>query len=311
MKKTNHLIPSIIFLFYIFLLLTAFLFTTSCSYLPRPKPALGPASQDELVGSKAVPVPALEDEPNYSAASKELYSKAAKANIYKEDKAVLAVDKALKIPGQSGRLREKSVEVVAAPVPKPKTAILKSTKAKKYKEYEVVLAVDKALKIPGQPGRLRVWIGIPNYKPNFPINMIEGHGTLPSEGSTAKITPNAPAFKVDPKESACVKIYPTGSEVGFTLTPIEAGTFDVGAEVSLYDSDDCSGTPIPRGTTWLQVKVVVDYVEGIKVHTKKFLEVFWEKLLQFWGELLVLLFAVILFLIRKKLKKWIGFGKDY
>jgi hypothetical protein len=79
----------------------------------------------------------------------------------------------------------------------------------------------------------------------------------------------------------------------------------------LYDSDDCSGTPIPRGTTWLQVKVVVDYVEGIKKHTKKFLEVFWEKLLQFWGELLVLLFAVILFLIRKKLKKWIGFGKDY
>jgi len=253
MKKTNRFMPSVIFLFYIFLLLSALLFTVSCTY-----------KEARLTGG-------------YLSAGKYL-----------------------------------SVPVAAAPEPKPepKTAISKSTKAKKYREYNVTLGADAVIKIPGPPGLLRVCIGIPDCKPNFPKQMTKVSSTLPALGATAKITPVAPAFKVEPKESVCVKIHPTGAEVGFTLTPKEPGTFDVGADVGLYDSDNCSGTVIPKGTTWLQVQVVVDHVKERKEHTDKFWEVFWEKLLQFWGELLVLLFAVILFLIRKKLKKWIGFGKD-
>jgi len=200
-------------------------------------------------------------------------------------------------------------EVMAAPEPKPalKTAISEARKTKKYKEkykeFKAVLGADPIITMPGPPGRLKVWIGIPAYNPNFPKVMKQVVSPLPAVGTTARVTPLAPAFKVEPKESICMKIDPTGSEVSFTLTPTRGGTFDVGADVCLYDSINCSGAPIPKGTTILQVQVVVR-------HILTFYEVFWETLLKFWGELLALLFAVMIFLIRKQLKRWIGFGKD-
>lgn len=177
--------------------------------------------------------------------------------------------------------------------------------SEKYKEYKAVLAADPTIIVPGPPGRLRVWIGIPDYEPDFPINMEQASGLLPALGSQAKITPYAPAFKIEPKNGGCIRIDPSGSEIGFSLTPLreEDGTFDVGADVQLYDTDDCSGIPIPKATTTVQVQVVVK-------HVKKFYEVFWEMLLKFWGEFLLLLAAVILFLIRKQLKKWIGFDTE-
>jgi len=172
------------------------------------------------------------------------------------------------------------------------------------------LGADSVIKMPGPPGQLRVWIGTHEYNPYFSEDMKQKNATIHAVGTTAKVTPLAPAFKVEPKESVCIQIHPTGSVVGFTLTPIEEGTFNVGADVHLYNSNNCSGIPVPKGTATLQVQVVVDHVKVRKEHAKKFWEVFWEKLLKFWGELLVLCFAVILFLIRKRLKKWIGFGKD-
>lgn len=182
--------------------------------------------------------------------------------------------------------------------------------AEKYNEYKAIIGADPVIKIPGPPGRLRVWIGTGDYKPDFTSDIKQATGKLPAIGTTAKITPVAPAFKVEPKESICIQIHPTGSEVGFTLTPTEEGIFTVGADVYLYNSDNCSGLPVPKGMTTIQVQVVVDHVRERKEQTKKIWEIFWEKLLKFWGELLVFCFALILFLIRKQLKKWIGFGKD-
>jgi hypothetical protein len=209
----------------------------------------------------------------------------------------------------------------SAPAPKSepihKVAISRSVKAmqkyyvaEKYNEYKAVLGADPVIKIPGPPGKLKVWIGTHDYNPKFSEDMKKTTDTIHATGTTAKITPYAPAFRVEPKESVCIQIHPTGSETGFTLTPTEEGTFNVSAYVNLYTSDNCSGSPVPKGTTTLQVQVVVDQVKERKEHAKKFWEVFWEKLLKFWGEFLVLCFAGVLFLIRKQLKKWIGFGKD-
>lgn len=169
--------------------------------------------------------------------------------------------------------------------------------------YKVVLAADPSITMPGPPGRLKVWIGVPGYKPNFPGGMTEAVGTIPIEAVTAMIKPLAPAFKVDPPSSVCMKIDPTGSEVSFTLTPTRGGIFVVSADVHLFKSGDCSGIPIPKGTASLQIQVVVK-------HMTPFVDVFWDKLLAFWTEILVLVFAVILFLLRKQLRKWTGFGKE-
>ena len=185
---------------------------------------------------------------------------------------------------------------------KTKTQYEMSKSTEKYKEYKVELAADPTIKMPGSPGSLRVWIGIPDYKPSFREGMNIAQTTLPAVGATAKITPFAPAFKVDPAESSCMKIDPAGSEVGFKLIPTRGGTFDVGADVQLYDSTDCSGTPIPKATTSLKVKVIV-------IHVAPFIDAFWEWLLKFWVEFLALCSALFLFLMRKQLKRWFGFGK--
>ncbi len=177
-------------------------------------------------------------------------------------------------------------------------------------EYKVVLGVDAVMKIPGIPGALKVWIGAEDSEPKFPETMREARDTVPAVGKSARVTPLAPAFEVEPKESGCMQIHPDGSEKTFYLTPKKKGTFSVGAEVNLFNYDNCGGAPIPRATRTLKVEVVVDTGEVIGEHTKELWDVFWEKLVDFWAALLVIFFGVLLFLIRGRLKIWFGYKKD-
>ena len=173
-------------------------------------------------------------------------------------------------------------------------------------DYKVKLGADPVLRIPGPPGELKVWIGLPAYEPEYKDMNIESD-TLPAEGKTAMVTPFAPGLKVEPNKSICMKTNPKGSEVRFTLTPIESGSFKVGADVALFDSNDCSGSPIPKATTTLRVDVSVDPMKVTVKYAKELWEIFWKKLLEFWGAAVALFFAALLFLFRKKLKKWFGF----
>jgi hypothetical protein len=135
--------------------------------------------------------------------------------------------------------------------------------------------------------------------------------TLPAVGATARVEPFAPGFDVDPSESVCIKISPQGSDVRFKLIPKEKGVFNVGANVNLYDTDDCSGAPIPKAASSLQVKVVVDRGRVIAEHGKELWEVFWDKLLEFWGAVLALFFGLLLYLLRGKIKRLFGYdAKD-
>jgi hypothetical protein len=176
-----------------------------------------------------------------------------------------------------------------------------------YPEYTVVLGVDEQIGIPGFPGELRVWIGNSTFKPNFPTSMIQDETTIPGEGESAKVEPFAPAFEIDPPETQCIKIHLSGSELRFKLTPKKAGTFNVGANVFLFDSLDCSGSPIPKTAATLQVTVEVNTKEILAAKAGELWSIFWEKLLEFWAAFVVLIFGLILFLIRSKLKQWFGF----
>lgn len=179
-------------------------------------------------------------------------------------------------------------------------------KAESTADYMVKLGADPVLRIPGPPGELRVWIGLPAYEPDY-LDLKTKTDTLPAKGKTAKVTPFAPGLKVEPDTYLCMKTNPRGSEVRFKLIPVESGTFKVGADVALFDSDDCSGAPIPKATTTLQVDVSVDRMKLTVKYMTELWEVFWSKLLKFWGEALALFFAALLFLFRKKLKKWFGY----
>lgn len=182
--------------------------------------------------------------------------------------------------------------------------------AAKLDEYKVVLGADPLIKMPGVPGELRVWIGSSSVDPNLPGHMTKATGTLPAIGETAKVTPFAPAFDIEPIESICMGIDRTGSAVRFRLRPTRVGTFNVGADVQLFHSSDCSGAPVPKSTETLQITVVVDKDEVLQERTKRLREILWEKFLDFWGLSVALFFALLLFLIRGRLKKWFSFKND-
>lgn len=183
------------------------------------------------------------------------------------------------------------------------------SQADKFDKYAAILGVDEHMEMPGLPGELRVWIGSPVSNPSFPARMTTGETTVPAVGETAKVEPFAPAFKIEPAESQCIKIHPSGSEVRFKLIPQKSGQFDVGANVYLFDSLDCSGSPIPKTAATLKVIVDVNKKEILVEKTKELWNIFWEQLLKFWAAFVALIFALILFLIKGKLKKWFGFNE--
>ena len=173
--------------------------------------------------------------------------------------------------------------------------------------YSVTVAANEQLTIPGPPGELRVWIGISSKAPRTQSGMVTETKELEAVGETAKIKPFALGIDVDQKESICSKIDPTGTEVRFKLIPKEEGEFTVGADVELYNSNNCSGTPVPKSAKSVTVNVSVDNNKIIEKSSSELISIAWKTLLDFWEKLLLLAFALLLFLIRKKLSKLFGF----
>jgi len=174
-------------------------------------------------------------------------------------------------------------------------------------EYRVIMGADSLIKLPGLPGELRVWIGDSSYSSNMSARMERDTANIPAVGEWATVKPFAPGFQIEPPETQCITIHPSGSEVVFELIPERSGIFEVGVTVNLYNSSTCSGSPIPKTAANLLVTVEVDRAEKIKAGLLEFWNMFWVKLLEFWGGLLALFFGLILFLIRGRLKRWFGF----
>lgn len=127
---------------------------------------------------------------------------------------------------------------------------------------------------------------------------------LRETGRTAKITPIALGMDTDPP-TGCLKIDPDGSEKIFQLKPRSRGRFQVGASVELFNSDDCSGTPVPKSSDLITVEVKVGYASRFDELGAKA----WQAFLDFWGQALALASALLLFLLRKKLSSWFGFSQ--
>ena len=177
-------------------------------------------------------------------------------------------------------------------------------------KYKVVLGADREIRVPGPDGRLKVWIGGPNNQPNFQddTDLVKGVAMMPAVGRTAKVTPIAPDFDTGSAKDKCISIHPTGVYATFSLKPLNmkiSNTYNVGATVDLYDSNNCSGAAIPKETTAIKVRVLVNVTPPIEEIEK----IFWDKLLGFWGGVLALFFALLLFLLRQRLKKWFGFER--
>ena len=175
-------------------------------------------------------------------------------------------------------------------------------------DYKVILSVDSSINM-NETGMLHVWIGSTGVDVNFTQGMTQDETTIPTSiGKYAKITPVAPDFEVENlTEDKCHKIHPSGSEVRFLLKPKTTGTYNVSANIEIYEAIDCNGTSVPKTSETLSVTVKVNTKKEVKKGLKKLGEIVWEKFTSFWGALITLIFAVLLFLIRRKIKRKTGF----
>jgi len=186
------------------------------------------------------------------------------------------------------------------------TATIKNSPIK-LDDYSVILAVDENIKM-NEKAEMRVWIGVTGVNVSFSQGMVKDTTTIPATiGQYAKITPYAPDFEVAPSEMKCVKIDPSGSDARFTLIPKKSGVLKVSANIELYNCANCTGAAVPKTAEILFVIVKVDKIQFIVDKLKEMGAVVWKNLISFWSALIALIFAFLLFIIRRKLKRRTGF----
>ncbi len=183
-----------------------------------------------------------------------------------------------------------------------------------FETYSVRLSATERLTIPGPPGELKVWIGATSHLPQNDADVVSNEVSktveIEAAGSTAKISPIEGGIPVDRKESICGKISPYGSEFVFRLLPNSKGEFKVGVTIELYESSDCTGTPVPKSAKSVSVQVHVDYLRLAQEMLSSLVTRTWKLFLEFWDKLVFLVFSLVLFLIRGKLRKLFGFSGD-
>ncbi|WP_055442318.1 hypothetical protein [Lacinutrix himadriensis] len=180
----------------------------------------------------------------------------------------------------------------------------------KSDDFKVILSVDSTIH-KNETGILQVWIGASNIEASFPEGMVQDQTMVPSTiGSYAKITPVAPDFDVEYlTEDKCHKIHPSGSDVRFLIKPKMPGTYKVSANVEIYRTNDCNGASVPKTSKTLSVIVDVDTKKEISKKLQELLNIIWEKFLSFWGALIALVFAALLFAIKRRIKKKTDFDE--
>lgn len=189
----------------------------------------------------------------------------------------------------------------------PRSAEVPSGSAGSLDNYKVKLGADEQLQKPGPPGELKVWIGDPELDADFGPGMSTAETTVPAIGQSAKVTPFAPDFEVSPAESICMQIHPSGSEARFSIRPKATGSFKVSAEVLLYKSGVCMGSPVPKSAATLVVGVTVNKKGVAMGYLQELWDILWEGILDFWKWLVAAIAGLGIFLIRKRLKKMFGY----
>lgn len=165
------------------------------------------------------------------------------------------------------------------------------------------LGADPHLSLPGPPGELRVWIGRAVQKPDLPSEMVQSEVvTIKKAGKSALVTPFPKFIRFDPPESKCALLDPSGVTVRFNFYPRETGKLRVGADVSIFSSDDCTGTPVPKPAANLEVTVeVADWRTIIKYYSSQLWEATWKATLDFWGGLVASVLALVAIFFRRKI----------
>lgn len=178
-------------------------------------------------------------------------------------------------------------------------------------DYLVKLQAEQPLRRPGTPGELRVAISAPAHSPDSPTGWAEDSRHIRTAGKSAEVEPYAPDFEIRGERKICMALDPGGSIARFTIVPLKTGPLKVGATVRLYSRPECRGTPTIKQPENLEVMVVVDWMAWLKQRGLELWQILWQKLLEFWGLALGLISGLVLFLLRRRIKRLFGYqAKD-
>jgi len=168
--------------------------------------------------------------------------------------------------------------------------------------YEVLLEATGEVSLPGSAGEMKVWIGEQGTAPALTQGMAQDTAEIAATGQqSATVNPWSNGFVFEPGRSTCFLLDRAGTTVRFAMAPNQAGTYRVGADVNLYASNDCSGTPTPREATVLEVVVTVNKQQLLKNHLAELWDITWQGALSVWKYIVGLTAAFLAALYRKRL----------
>jgi len=178
----------------------------------------------------------------------------------------------------------------------------KKYKAKLFGTKEIT-GYFKDDKFKGKSGTLRVWIGDKKYLPKTSDKFNAKSNDIILLSKWVKIKPHG-FFHFTPQISQCKEIDPTGTDIEFEMEPKEYGKYEASATIYYYDKEDCSDTPkTKKPDNELNIQVTTNVKE-------KIIDTFTQELLNSIEIVIGLLFAIPIFLLRKKIKRLFGFDKE-
>lgn len=199
--------------------------------------------------------------------------------------------------------KSSSVEIIKQSL-KPSLIDLKTKKYKaKLFGTKEITGYFKDDKFKGKSGTLRVWIGDKKHLPKSSDKFDAKSKDIILLSKWVKIKPHG-FFYFIPQISQCKEIDPTGIDIEFEMEPKEYGKHEVSASIYYYDKEDCSDTPkTKKPDNELNIQVTTNVKE-------KIIDIFTQELLNSIEIVIGLLFAIPIFLLRKKIKQLFGFDKE-
>ena len=176
-------------------------------------------------------------------------------------------------------------------------------------DFKIGLDVDERIVL-HHKGYLTVWIKPENKVPELRTGKVRDTVTVSAKEMTnfARISIFAPEFTVEPAEPKVTRISSDGASVVFAVTPEIEGPSEISAMVELFDNEGLQGVAVSR-TESVTVTVSIDGKEISKNRIRQLLDMTWDKFTVFYGALLVIVFGLVLYLIRKFLKNKTGFDQ--
>ena len=177
-------------------------------------------------------------------------------------------------------------------------------------EYNVDLDVVPEMK-KGEEYNMEVKVVLPQFESEPTGGMVRTTKVIYAQPAKyVRVTPIAPGFDVNPPQSDIVDFDPSGTELPFTIIPRKKGPQQITAKVELLQNNDGSGDIKSKTSAEVSVLVKVDGFNIILQGLGELWGVVWKAFLDFWGVFVALVFAALLFVVRKYIKKKTGYGAE-